>query len=54
MTDDTRVTCTTCAYLRNGWCSQAKRAGFVPQRIEIGPALANLPQHCPAYKERKQ
>ena len=49
MTDDTRVTCTTCANLRGGLCTQSKRAGFVPQRIEIGSTLANLPQHCPAY-----
>lgn len=50
MTDDTRVTCATCANLRGGWCGQAKRARIgIGERIEIGSTLANLPQHCPAY-----
>lgn len=55
MTDDTRVTCTTCANLRNGWCSQAKRARIgIGERIEIGRALAELPQHCPAHIPTKE
>ena len=49
MTDDNRVTCSACANLRGGLCTQSKRAGFVSQRIEIGSTLANQPQHCPAY-----
>ena len=52
MTDDPRVTCATCRNLRGGRCTDAKRAGFVLQRIEIAPALAELPQHCPAHVAR--
>ncbi len=49
MNDDPRVTCNTCANLRGGWCIQAKRAAFVPQRLEIGSTLAATLQHCPAH-----
>lgn len=58
MTDDTRVTCYGCTNRQRGQgglmaCMQPKRAGLtVPPRatyLELGSALATLPQHCPAY-----
>lgn len=53
MTDDDRRTCTACQHLIGGWCKQAKRAGIrLLASIEIGRALANLPQRCPAFKAK--
>ena len=52
--DDTRVTCTQCTKLRNGRCLDAKRAGLSPwASIEVGTALANLPQRCPVYQPKE-
>jgi hypothetical protein len=54
MTDDDRTTCLACANFRGGRCHQAKLAFGSPwASIEIGTTLANLPQRCPAFKERK-
>lgn len=48
------VTCTACAWYRANRCHQARKAGLSPlASIEIGRDLANLPQRCPAFKERK-
>lgn len=52
---DDRKTCTQCLHYQRGKCMNAKAAQLgVWASIEIGTALANLPQHCPGYKERKQ
>lgn len=44
---DTRVTCLTCAHYRPGRCRNHRAA--LLWSGEIGPALAALPQHCPAW-----
>lgn len=51
---DPRGTCTRCQHMRGAWCVQAKAALLHHRdgRAEIGPALAGLMQHCPAFKER--
>ena len=51
---DPRGTCTRCSNLRGAWCVAAKAAllRHLDGRAEIGPALAGLMQHCPAFKER--
>lgn len=55
MTDDTRTTCTRCHHFKAGRCMNARTAQLgVWASIEIGQTLANLPQHCPGYKERKE
>jgi hypothetical protein len=48
--DDDRVTCTTCRNYRPGQCIQWRQALLLTR--EIGPALAQLPQRCPAFVER--
>ena len=54
MTDDDRITCTTCQHLKGNRCMNAKAAQIgVWASIEIAPALAELPQHCPGYKGKK-
>ena len=48
MTDEDRVTCTTCRYLRAGWCHNAVAAQLSAkaQRAEVGPQLRVLLQRC--------
>jgi hypothetical protein len=51
MDTDLRVTCTACANLRSGHCLTPKAALLSSRygKAEIGPALAQLPQHCPGF-----
>lgn len=51
---DPRVRCVNCARLRAGCCQSPRAAGLacVNGRAEISPALANLPQWCPAFVAR--
>ena len=44
---DPRVTCTTCAHYRLHQCRQHRAA--LLQGSDIAPALAALPQRCPAW-----
>jgi hypothetical protein len=48
--DDDRVTCTTCRNYRPSQCIQWRQALLLTR--EICPALAQLPQRCPAFVER--
>lgn len=54
MTDDPRTTCTQCLHYRGDHCHTPVAAGLVPRygRAEIGPTLAELPQHCSAAVDR--
>ena len=50
---DGRKTCTQCLHYQRGKCMNAKAAQLgVWASIEIGAALANQPQHCPAHAPR--
>lgn len=52
--DDDRKPCTECQHYRADRCHQARKAGLSPwASIEIGTTLANLPQRCPAFKEKQ-
>lgn len=52
--DDDMVRCIACAWYRGNRCHQARKAGLSPwASIEIGTTLAELPQRCPAYQEKK-
>ncbi len=52
--DDDRKSCVECKNYSGNRCHQAKSAGLSPwASIEIGRDLAELPQRCPAFKERK-
>jgi len=56
VTDDDRVTCTACQNYRASRCHQAIKAGIWRTQVaEVGRALAELPQRCPAHvpKEAK-
>jgi hypothetical protein len=49
MTDelDPRVQCVACRNFRPWQCGEWKRARLLSP--SVGPALANLPQRCPAF-----
>ncbi len=47
---DPRVTCVTCAHYRLHRCGQHRAA--LLQGSDIAPALAELPQRCPAWSPR--
>ena len=44
---DPRVTCSRCSNLRLGQCVRHRQAGLMAP--DIGPDLAAMPQHCPAF-----
>jgi hypothetical protein len=48
---DPRVTCTGCRWYA-GRCLRHRAAGLPSD--QIGPALAALPQHCPAWAPRNK
>ena len=55
MTDDPRTTCMQCLHYRGEHCHKPVPAGLVPRygKAEIGPTLAELPQHCGAAQDRQ-
>jgi hypothetical protein len=49
---DPRVQCVNCRNFRQWQCGEWKRAGLLSP--SVGPALAQLPQRCPAYVAKVQ
>lgn len=56
MADDDRVQCTRCGNFRACKCFEPIRAGLSKRRepFEVGTALAELPQRCPAFKAKPE
>lgn len=45
--------CIDCKAYRGGWCTSAPKAwGTRQDRIEIGPNLAALSQHCAGFEQK--
>ena len=51
MTDDDRVTCTTCRHLRDASCLNAVRAQMssTHSQVRLSVVVINLPQRCHGY-----
>lgn len=45
--------CNDCTAYRGGWCTTAQKAwGVRNPRIEIGPNLASISQHCAGFARK--
>lgn len=46
--------CNDCTAYRGGWCTTAQKAwGVRNPRVEIGPTLAAMSQHCAGFAKRE-